>query len=365
MGSVTHTLDASLALPLVLGIESSCDETAVALVRGDGTIVAQAIASQVAEHAPYGGVVPEIAARAHAERLAPMLAKVMGEAGAALDDVDAVAATAGPGLIGGVMVGLVTAKALAMAAGKPLLAVNHLEGHALSPRLADRGLVFPYLLLLVSGGHCQILSVEGVGHYRRLATTIDDALGEAFDKTAKILGLGYPGGPAVERLALEGNPKAVPLPRPLKGSREPHFSFAGLKSAVLRAVESGAHAPADIAASFQQAAVECLIDRLELALERAGPFPALVVAGGVAANRTVRAALETLACNHAMRFTAPPLALCTDNAAMIAWAGCERLAAEDWSQGTDFTGDPLDFVARPRWPLDPAAEAVRGAGVKA
>jgi N6-L-threonylcarbamoyladenine synthase len=357
MGSSTHTLEA----PLVLGIESSCDETAVALVRGDRTIVAQAIASQEAEHAPYGGVVPEIAARAHAERLAPMLAKVMTEAGVALGDVDAIAATAGPGLIGGVMVGLVSAKALAMAADKPLIAVNHLEGHALSPRLADAGLGFPYLLLLVSGGHCQILSVEGVGRYRRLATTIDDALGEAFDKTAKILGLGYPGGPAVERLALEGDAGSVPLPRPLKGAREPHFSFAGLKSAVLRAKESGAHADADICASFQQAAVECLIDRLARALETAGPFPALVVAGGVAANKTVRAALEAFAARHAMRFTAPPLALCTDNAAMIAWAGCERLAAE----GLGFAGDPLDFVARPRWPLDPAAEAVRGAGVKA
>jgi N6-L-threonylcarbamoyladenine synthase len=355
MGSATHTSDA-----IVLGIESSCDETAVAIVRGDRTIIAQAIASQEAEHAPYGGVVPEIAARAHAERLAPMLEKVMGEAGLTLDDIDAVAATAGPGLIGGVMVGLVSAKALAMAAGKPLLAVNHLEGHALSPRLADAGLGFPYLLLLVSGGHCQILAVEGVGRYRRLATTIDDALGEAFDKTAKLLGLGYPGGPAVERLALEGNPKAVPLPRPLKGSSEPHFSFAGLKSAVLRAVESGAHQPADIAASFQQAAVDCLLDRLEQALAKAGPFPALVVAGGVAANKTVRAALEAFAAKHAMRFTAPPLALCTDNAAMIAWAGAERLAIE----GADFTGDPLDFVARPRWPLDAAAEAVRGAGVK-
>ena len=357
MGSSTHTLEA----PLVLGIESSCDETAVALVRGDRTIVAQAIASQEAEHAPYGGVVPEIAARAHAERLAPMLAKVMTEAGVALGDVDAIAATAGPGLIGGVMVGLVSAKALAMAADKPLIAVNHLEGHALSPRLADAGLGFPYLLLLVSGGHCQILAVEGVGRYRRLATTIDDALGEAFDKTAKILGLGYPGGPAVERLALEGDAGSVLLPRPLKGAREPHFSFAGLKSAVLRAKESGAHADADICASFQQAAVECLIDRLARALETAGPFPALVVAGGVAANKTVRAALEAFAARHAMRFTAPPLALCTDNAAMIAWAGCERLAAE----GPGFAGDPLDFVARPRWPLDPAAEAVRGAGVKA
>ncbi len=361
MGSTAHTSDTRLARRIVLGIESSCDETAVALVRGDGTIIAQAIASQVAEHAPYGGVVPEIAARAHAERLAPMLEKVMAEAGLGLADVDAIAATAGPGLIGGVMVGLVSAKALAMAAGKPLLAVNHLEGHALSPRLADGALAFPYLLLLVSGGHCQILSVEGVGQYRRLATTIDDALGEAFDKTAKILGLSYPGGPAVERLALEGDTKAVPLPRPLKGSSEPHFSFAGLKSAVLRAVESGAHAPADIAASFQQAAVECLIDRLKLALESAGPFPALVVAGGVAANKSVRGALEALAATHGMRFTAPPLALCTDNAAMIAWAGLERLTLE----GDGYTGDPLDFVARPRWPLDPAAEAVRGAGYKA
>ncbi len=361
MAALTHTSDASLAPRLVLGIESSCDETAVALVRGDGTILAQAIASQEAEHAPYGGVVPEIAARAHAERLAPMLEKVMGEAGVTLAEVDAIAATAGPGLIGGVMVGLVSAKALAMASGKPLLAVNHLEGHALSPRLADSDLSFPYLLLLVSGGHCQILAVEGVGRYRRLATTIDDALGEAFDKTAKILGLGYPGGPAVERLAREGDPKSVPLPRPLKGSSEPHFSFAGLKSAVLRAAQSGAHAPADIAASFQQAAVECLIDRLERALGSAGPFPALVVAGGVAANQTVRAALEGLAARHAMRFTAPPLSLCTDNAAMIAWAGLERLALES----ADFAGDPLDFVARPRWPLDPAAEAVRGAGVKA
>jgi len=370
MGSATHTLDSTL----VLGIESSCDETAVALVRGDRTIVAQAIASQEAEHAPYGGVVPEIAARAHAERLAPMLEKVMAEAGVALAEVDAIAATAGPGLIGGVMVGLVSAKALAMAADTPLIAINHLEGHALSPRLADAQLAFPYLLLLVSGGHCQILAVEGVGQYRRLATTIDDALGEAFDKTAKILCLGYPGGPAVERLAREGDPQAVPLPRPLKGSKEPHFSFAGLKSAVLRAKEAQSptsvgesgrtelnYTDADIAASFQQAAVECLIDRLARALETAGPFPALVVAGGVAANKAIRAALEGFAQRHAMRFTAPPLQLCTDNAAMIAWAGCERLALE----GADFAGDPLDFVARPRWPLDPAAEAVRGAGVKA
>ncbi|MEM7702215.1 MAG: tRNA (adenosine(37)-N6)-threonylcarbamoyltransferase complex transferase subunit TsaD [Pseudomonadota bacterium] len=346
---------------IVLGIESSCDETAVALVTSDRRVLAERIASQEAEHAPYGGVVPEIAARAHAERLAPMLDVVLNEAGLGLDQVDAIAATAGPGLIGGVMVGLVSAKALAMASDTPLLAINHLEGHALSPRLADAELGFPYLLLLVSGGHCQILLVGGVGEYRRLATTIDDALGEAFDKTAKILGLGYPGGPAVERLAREGDAKAVPLPRPLKGSKEPHFSFAGLKSAVLRAYESGDHKDADIAASFQAAAIDCLIDRLERSLATIETPPALVVAGGVAANMAVRGALEALADRHAVRFTAPPLKLCTDNAAMIAWAGCERLPMDD----TSIASDPLDFRARPRWPLDSEAEAVRGAGVKA
>jgi N6-L-threonylcarbamoyladenine synthase len=342
---------------VVLGIESSCDETAAALVTADRRILAQRIASQEAAHAPYGGVVPEIAARAHVEQLAPLVEAVLDEAGLTLDDCDAIAATAGPGLIGGVMVGLVTAKALAMASDKPLIAVNHLEGHALSPRLADPELEFPYALLLVSGGHCQILRVEGVGRYSRLATTIDDALGEAFDKTAKILGLGYPGGPAVESLALEGDPKAVPLPRPLVGSSEPHFSFAGLKSAVLRAHESGKHAPADIAASFQQAAIDCIRDRLGRALEKMDEVSALVVAGGVAANSRVRKALEELAASHGLRFVAPPPALCTDNAAMIAWAGIERLG-----QGAS---DPLDIAARPRWPLDPAAEPVRGAGVKA
>jgi len=344
-------------MSLILGIESSCDETAVALVDSDRNILAQRIASQDDQHAPYGGVVPEIAARAHAERLAPMIEAVLADAGKTLSDCDAIAATAGPGLIGGVMVGLVSAKALAMASGKPLLAINHLEGHALSPRLADPELEFPYLLLLVSGGHCQILSVEGVGHYRRLATTIDDALGEAYDKTAKILGLGFPGGPAVERLAREGDPQAVPLPRPLLGSKEPHFSFAGLKSAVLRAHETGEHKSADIAASFQQAAIDCLIDRLDHALERIDPIPKLVVAGGVAANKAVRSALEAFAAKHELGFTAPPLALCTDNAAMIAWAGCERLPLGRF--------DPLDVAARPRWPLDPEAEKVRGAGVKA
>jgi len=346
---------------IVLGIESSCDETAVALVTSDRRVLAERIASQEAEHAPYGGVVPEIAARAHAERLAPMLDAVLNDAGMDLEEVDAIAATAGPGLIGGVMVGLVSAKALAMASDTPLLAINHLEGHALSPRLADDALAFPYLLLLVSGGHCQILLVEGVGKYTRLATTIDDALGEAFDKTAKIMGLGYPGGPAVERLAREGDAGAVPLPRPLKGSKEPHFSFAGLKSAVLRAYESGEHKDADIAASFQRAAIDCLVDRLDHAMAAIETPPALVVAGGVAANMAVREALEGLASKHAMRFTAPPLALCTDNAAMIAWAGCEHLPVD----GDPIVSDPLDFKARPRWPLDPHAEAVRGAGVKA
>jgi N6-L-threonylcarbamoyladenine synthase len=347
-------------MSVVLGIESSCDETAAALVTGDRIILAQRIASQDDAHAPYGGVVPEIAARAHAERLTPLIEATLADAGMTLRDVDAIAATAGPGLIGGVMVGLVTAKALAMASDKPLIAVNHLEGHALSPRLADAGLEFPYLLLLASGGHCQLLLVEGVGRYRRLATTIDDALGEAFDKTAKILGLGYPGGPAVERLAGEGDASKVRLPRPLLGSAEPHFSFAGLKSAVLRAKQAGAHDNADIAASFQQAAVDCVIDRTRRAVQAAGPVTALVVAGGVAANKAIRAALEALASGHGLRFVAPPLALCTDNAAMIAWAGVERANERGWGQT-----DPLDFAARPRWPLDAAAEPVRGAGVKA
>ena len=340
---------------IVLGIESSCDETAAALVDSERRILAQRIASQDEAHRPYGGVVPEIAARAHAERIAPLVEATLADAGMTLDDVDAIAATAGPGLIGGVMVGLVTAKALAMAAGKPLIAINHLEGHALSPRLADASLAYPYLLLLVSGGHCQLLLVEGLGHYRRLATTIDDALGEAFDKTAKILGLGYPGGPAVERLAREGNPRAVPLPRPLVGSGEPHFSFAGLKSAVLRAHQAGGHSAADLAASFQQAAIDCVVDRTRIALSSGSSATALVVAGGVAANQAMRSALEALAAEFGLPFVAPPLALCTDNAAMIAWAGVERLGQSD----------PLDFAARPRWPLDPDAQPARGAGVKA
>lgn len=346
---------------LVLGLESSCDETAVALLDDSRRILAQRIASQDAEHRPFGGVVPELAARAHVDRLTPMVADVLAEAGVVLADVDVIAATAGPGLIGGVMVGLVTGKALAWGAGKPLIAVNHLEGHALSPRLADAGLEFPYLLLLVSGGHCQLLGVEGVGRYRRLATTIDDAIGEAFDKTAKVLGLGFPGGPAVERAAVKGDARRFALPRPLLGSAEPHFSFAGLKSAVLRQWQA-LPAPddldrADLAAGFQAAATDCLIDRTRRAMAAFPQATALVVAGGVASNQAIRAALAGLASAAGLAFVAPPLWLCTDNAAMIAWAGAERFALG--------LIDGLDAVARPRWPLDSAAEAVRGAGVKA
>lgn len=345
-------------MTIILGLESSCDETAAALVTDGGVVLAHNLATQEAEHRPYGGVVPEIAARAHAEALIPLVEATFAEAGLHLADVDAIAATAGPGLIGGVMVGLVSGKALAHAAGKPLIAINHLEGHALSPRLADSSLEFPYMLLLVSGGHCQLLRVDGVGRYRRLATTIDDAAGEAFDKTAKLLGLGFPGGPAVERAAAQGDPKAVPLPRPLIGSAEPHFSFAGLKSAVLRAHQAGQHSVEDIAASFSRAVIDCLTDRTRKALDVGGPVSALVVAGGVAANMGVRTALSAIAESRSIRFVAPPLWLCTDNAAMIAWAGIEHFQ-------TGVVEDGMAMVARPRWPLDPDAEPVRGAGVKA
>jgi len=341
---------------IALGLESSCDDSAAALVTGDRRIVAQAVVGQTSAHQPYGGVVPEIAARAHVEILPTLIVKVLGDAKMSIHDVDAVAATAGPGLIGGVMVALLAGKGLALAAGKPLIAVNHLEGHALSPRLADPDLDFPYLLLLVSGGHCQLLEVRGLGDYRRLATTIDDAAGEAFDKAAKLLGLPYPGGPALEELAKSGNPTAVPLPRPLVGSGEPHFSFAGLKSAVQRAVASGDFRREDIAAGFQQAVVDCLMDRTRLALEKSD-VPTLVVAGGVAANQAIRSALANLAQTNGRRFSVPPAWLCTDNAAMIAWAGAERLIAG--------LTDDLDAPARARWPLDERAERVRGAGVKA
>ena len=343
-------------MALILGLESSCDDTAAALVTSDRQILAQAVVGQNEAHRPFGGVVPEIAARAHVEILPDLIRGVLERAGKGIQDVDAVAATAGPGLIGGVMVALLAGKGLALGTGKPLVAVNHLEGHALSPRLVDPDLGFPYLLLLVSGGHCQLLEVRGVGDYRRLATTIDDAAGEAFDKAAKLLGLAYPGGPSIEQLAIEGDAAAVPLPRPLVGSDEPHFSFAGLKSAVQRAVASDEYRPADIAASFQEAVVDCLVDRTALALERSDA-PSLVVAGGVAANRAIREALRQLAGSQGRRFSVPPAWLCTDNAAMIAWAGVERFELG--------LTDPFDTPARARWPLDPVAEKVRGAGVKA
>jgi len=343
-------------MTMILGLESSCDDTSVAVVTGDRRILAQAVVGQNAAHQPYGGVVPEIAARAHVEILPGLIRRVLDEAAVTVDDLDAIAATAGPGLIGGVMVALLAGKGLALAGGKPLIAVNHLEGHALSPRLVDPDLAFPYLLLLVSGGHCQLLEVRSVGDYRRLATTIDDAAGEAFDKAAKLLGLGYPGGPAIEELAKRGDAKAVPLPRPLVGSGEPHFSFAGLKSAVQRAVASRDHTSEDIAASFQQAVVDCLVDRTSVALGKTD-VEALVVAGGVAANQPIRTALADLAQRSGRQFSVPPAWLCTDNAAMIAWAGIERFAAG--------LTDALDAPARARWPLDPEAEKVRGAGVKA
>src|SRR5215213_6151219 len=345
-----------LVVMLVLGLESSCDDSAAALVTSDRQILAQAIVGQNEAHRPFGGVVPEIAARAHVEILPGLIRQVLAEADVAIGEIDAIAATAGPGLIGGVMVALLAGKGISLATGKPLIAVNHLEGHALSPRLVDPDLSFPYLLLLASGGHCQLLEVRGVGDYRRLGTTIDDAAGEAFDKAAKLLGLGYPGGPVIEQLAKSGDPTAVPLPRPLVGSSEPHFSFAGLKSAVQRAVASGEYRREDIAASFQQAVVDCLVDRTTLAFGMSDA-PTLVVAGGVAANQAIRAALAGLAAREGRRFSVPPAWLCTDNAAMIAWAGAERFALG--------LTDPLDAPARARWPLDDRAEKVRGAGVKA
>jgi N6-L-threonylcarbamoyladenine synthase len=352
--------------PVVLGIETSCDETGAALVDGGRRVLAEALASQEACHAPYGGVVPEIAARAHVEVLDRLIARVMAAAGLGFGELAGVAATAGPGLIGGLIVGLVTAKAICAVHRRPLLAINHLEGHALTARLTDDA-VFPYLLLLISGGHCQLLVVEGVGRYRRLGTTLDDALGEAFDKAAKMLGLGFPGGPAVERAALAGDPARFALPRPLLGQPGCHFSFSGLKTALRQTVErlgpAALEPPAlhDLCASFQAAAGDVVADRTARAAalfrQRWPTGDSLVVAGGVAANAHLRARLAALADRLGLRLIVPPPALCTDNGVMIAWAGLERLALG--------LTDDLAAPARARWPLDPDAEPVAGAGVKA
>ncbi len=344
---------------IVLGIETSCDETAAALVTDRRDILANLVHSQLADHAAYGGVVPEIAARAHLELLDGLIARTLADARIGFEDISAIAATAGPGLIGGVFVGSMTGKAIAAARDLPYIAVNHLEGHALTARLTD-GIDFPYLLLLVSGGHCQLVAVEGLGRYRRLGGTIDDAVGEAFDKVAKLLGLGYPGGPEIERLAAEGDPDRFTFPRPLVGRAGCDFSFSGLKTAVRQAIETlGADGDiarqdaADLCAGFQTAVAAVLADRTANALAAtaaAMPGAPLVVAGGVAANRALREALQAVAAAAGTTLVAPPPALCTDNAAMIAWAGMERLQAG--------VSDSLAFRARPRWPLD-ALDAVR------
>ena len=351
---------------IVLGIETSCDETAAAVVDDRRRVLSERLLSQLDAHRPYGGVVPEIAARAHLDHLDRLIAETMAAAGIGFADLDGVAATGGPGLIGGVFVGVMTAKAIAAVHDKPFIAVNHLEGHALSVRLVQ-DVAFPYLLLLVSGGHCQLLIVEGVGRYRRLGTTIDDAVGEAFDKTAKMLGLGYPGGPAVEAAAKAGDATRFDLPRPLKGRPGADFSFSGLKTAVRHVIEGLPPGPlqerdvADIAAAFQAAVGEVLVDRcvnaLEVFRDRHPKGEALVVAGGVAANQYLRSCLSRLAAEKGVRLVAPPQELCTDNGQMIAWAGVERLKLG--------LTDGLDFAPRPRWPLDPDAPKATAPGVKA
>jgi N6-L-threonylcarbamoyladenine synthase len=352
---------------LVLGIETSCDETSAAVVArgadGRGRILSNVVRAQWEEHRRFGGVVPEIAARAHVECLDEIIAEALRASGIGLPRLDAVAVTAGPGLIGGLLVGVATAKAVALVHGLPLVAVNHLEAHALTVGLTE-GLLPPYLLLLVSGGHTQLLVVRDVGRYQRLGTTIDDALGEAFDKTAKLLGLGLPGGPAVERAALQGRPKRFALPRPMLGRPEPHFSFAGLKTAVRHQAQAlvplSEQDVADLCAAFEVAAAASVSDRVRRAMQiadaRLGPGPAkhLVVAGGVAANRRLRDELSAVAGSEGYTLHVPPPALCTDNAAMVAWAGAERLA-RGWTDG-------LEIAARARWPLDPEAAPALGFG---
>jgi N6-L-threonylcarbamoyladenine synthase len=349
----------------VLGIETSCDETAAAVVRrsagGSGEILANVVRAQWEDHRSYGGVVPELAARAHVECLDEIIAEAVCRAAISFAELDAVAVTAGPGLIGGLLVGAMTAKAIAVVHGLRLIAVNHLEAHALTVGLTE-GLPPPYLLLLVSGGHTQLLIVHDVGRYRRLGSTIDDALGEAFDKTAKLLGLGFPGGAAVERAAAQGRPGRFRLPRPMLGRPEPHFSFAGLKTAVRH--QAQARVPlaeqdiADLCAEFQAAVSDSVVDRVERAMDLAAPVLEgarhLVVAGGVAANASLRRALAATAERGGYCLHVPPPALCTDNAAMVAWAGAERLA-----RGLT---DDLGFEVRARWPLDPSAPPALGAG---
>ena len=355
----------------ILGIESSCDDTAAAVVRHvDGQppeILSNEVFGQTDLHADFGGVVPEIAARAHAEKLDVMVEAALTTSGLTLADMDAIAVTAGPGLIGGVMSGVMCAKGLAAGSGKPLIGVNHLAGHALTPRLTDQ-LEFPYLMLLVSGGHCQFLIAHSATKFQRLGGTIDDAPGEAFDKIAKLIGLPQPGGPSIEQAAKTGDPKSHKLPRPLLDREGCDMSFSGLKTAALRArdalvAEQGGLHPQDqanLSASFQAAVTDVLTEKTRRALlqylELEPKIPAIAVAGGVAANQSIRANLSGLADQHNVRFTAPPLKLCTDNAAMIAWAGLERFRLG--------LIDDLTLTARPRWPLDAAAPAMLGSGKK-
>ena len=350
---------------IVLGIESSCDETAAAVVDSDRNILSNIVLSQIEQHAPYGGVVPEIAARAHIEHLDRLIAEAMTEADVGFDDLDAVAATAGPGLIGGVMIGLVTAKAICTARNKPLIALNHLEAHALTARLTN-DVPFPYLLLLVSGGHCQLISVSGLDQYTRLGTTLDDAVGEAFDKAAKMMGLGYPGGPLVEIAARDGDPARFDLPRPMKGRDNCDFSFSGLKTAVRRALDSLGDKVtdqdhADLCASFQYAVGDVLSDRTRRAMKlfeaRHPGARRLVIAGGVAANKAIGERLSTVTADTGFDLIVPPPGLCTDNAAMVAWAGVERL-----QQGLT---SEMSISARARWPLDSLAAAKPFTGAKA
>lgn len=355
----------------ILGLESSCDDTAAAIIRqspgGAAQILASVISGQTELHAAYGGVVPEIAARAHAEMLDLCVEDALQQSGVALSEIDAIAVTAGPGLIGGVLSGVMCAKGLAAGLGKPLVGVNHLAGHALTPRLTDQ-VAFPYLMLLVSGGHCQFLLVSGTEQFRRLGGTIDDAPGEAFDKIARLLGLPQPGGPAIEAEAKHGNPKRFPLPRPLLDRPGCDMSFSGLKTAVLRArdqviAEKGGLTPsdrADLAAGFQAAVTAVLAEKtrraLTVYLEEMPTIPVLAVAGGVAANHSIRGALETVCREAGVAFFAPPLALCTDNAAMIAYAGLERFQLG--------LRDDMTLMARPRWPLDTTSPSLTGSGKK-